>query len=766
MINPTKILRQVMSFYFLIVVLSSCTGLGKITDEQYLITKNTIQFNEKSKIANFKKINTELSDEIIPKPNGKILWMRPRLAFYNTISESKKQKGLKYWLKNKIGKAPALLDEEICTKLDQTFQNRLYHKGYFNAISEHEILKKKRIAKIIHHVDPKQNYLIDTLLFPKVVDQVTSAIFASKQNSLIKKGTSYNLDLLKSERERIDEELKNKGFYFFDNEYLLFQVDTATGNHNVKLKMIIKSDSPKEAGQIYHFDKILVAEDFRLENYNPDTTQIGNYTILSTSHYMKSKIFLNSVLFDKNDIYSREKHNNSIRQLMGLGAYKFVNIKYGEINQEDSTINALFSLTPSQKMSVSTELNATSKSNNFMGPGLKLSYKSRNFLRGAEVLSVNFNGNFEKQVTGKGAGDTAYEFSVDTNLDIPRTIPFKLKKTNRPFLPTTSINLGGGIFSRVSLYQFNTLNTGLEYNLRKNQYITHVLRPIDISLTNLSNTTPEFEEYLLQNPSIRQSFEEQFIVGLSYNFIINHLVDKSKDQYYMNIGLDPSGNLISLLNQITTGHKTSPENPIIVFGAPVSQYFRIRGDFRYYFKTGKESIIATRLFGGMGVPYGSSSVMPYVKQFYSGGTNSLRAFRARSIGPGIYQSPESVTNFLIDQTGEIKLEANMEYRFPIAKYLKGAFFADTGNIWLVNEDPLRPGGKFDSRKFYKELAIGLGFGLRIDVDVAVLRFDWAFPIRKPWLPEGDRWTFDTFDILNSKWRKENLLWNISIGYPF
>ncbi|NJN25482.1 MAG: BamA/TamA family outer membrane protein [Cyclobacteriaceae bacterium] len=481
---------------------------------------------------------------------------------------------------------------------------------------------------------------------------------------------------------------------------------------------------------------------------------------------MRPKILLNAVLPEQNDIYSRAKHNNSIKQLMSLGSYKYVNIGYELIDQQDSVLHAVFLLTPSLRMSVSSEINATSKSNNFAGPGLKLSYKSRNLFGGAELFSIGFNGSFEKQVKGEGRGDTAYELSIDASLGVPRLVPFKLRKTNTPYLPSTTINIGAGTFARVSLYRFTTLNTGLEYSKRQRIFINHILRPIDISMTKLSMTTPEFEDYLDQNPSIKKSFDEQFIIGFSYNYIINHLTDKDKPQYYINLGFDPSGNLAGLTKRLITGQRNSPDNQIDIFGAPVAQYYRIRGDFRYYFRTGSESLLATRIYGGVGVPYGSSTVMPYIKQFYAGGTNSLRAFRARSLGPGTYSSPDSLRNILVDQTGEIKLEANLEYRFPMVKYLKGSFFADCGNIWLVNADSLRPGGKFDVNRFYKDVAIGIGAGLRIDVEVVVLRLDWAFPIRKPWLPEGDRWTIDKINLVDRKWRKDNLIWNISIGYPF
>jgi len=761
-----KLVMFSMYLFCISVVLSSCTGLNKLSENQYLITKNHLVLKDKNEIESFKKVKTELTNELSPKPNGKLLWMRPRLSFHNTISEPKKEKGFKHWMKYKLGKPPALLDEKICDNINLTFENRLYHKGHFNAVSKFEINRKKKTAQVTYHVDAKEAHKIDTLILPVPTDNLTLAISEINQNSIITKNTTYTLELLKQERQRIDDELKNRGYYYFNQNYILFKADTTKGNQNVQLKLVLKNDNPTEAGQIFAIDKIFVAEDFKLENYHPDTTQLDTYSILSSSDFMKPKIFLNSILSEKNEIYSKEKHNNSLRQLMGLRSYKYVNARYVPSPIHKDKLDVTYLMTPSQKMSVSAELNVVSKSNNFAGPGVKLSFKSKNFLRGAELFSLNLNGRFEKQLSGEKEGDTAYELSVDASLDLPRLIPFKLKKKNKPYLPNARIIAGAGIFTRISLYKFSTISTGLEYSWKKNAFLTHIFKPIDISVTNLLEASEEFKRFLLQNPSIRKSFEEQFIIGTSYNFIINKLSKTNRSQYYINIGVDPSGNMVSLLSNLTGGDSDDPNEKVTIFGTPISQYFRIRTDFRYYFKTGKESRIATRLYAGVGVPYGNSEVMPYVKQFYSGGTNSLRAFRARSIGPGSYLPTDTLQNVLVDQTGEIKLEANIEYRFPIAGFLKGALFTDIGNIWLVNEDSLRPGGKFELERFHKELAVGFGFGLRVDVDLVVIRLDWAIPARKPWLPEGERWVLNEIDLFDRKWRKDNLLWNISIGYPF
>jgi len=692
--------------------------------------------------------------------------MRPGLSLYHSIKEPQKEKGVQYWLKYKLGQPPVLFDEEICSKLNLTFENRLYHKGYFNAHSEFKIHEKKKTFQIEYFIQTNEVYKIDTVIFPEPVDQITQAINQSRTETFITKGMTYSLERLKEERKRINRELKNSGYYYFTPDYLIFKADSIQGDHRVELKLLLKNDNPEESLEVFKIDRVYVAEDFRLKNYLPDTSSYGNYTMISADNYMKPEVLLNSVFLQSDSLYSKKDHNNTLRQLMGIGAYKYVNARYTESPDKQNALDALLTLTPSQKMSVSTELNAVNKSNNFAGPGMKLSFKSRNFLRGAEVFSINLNGRFEKQITGEKEGDLAYEVSVDANLDIPQIILFKTKKVSRPYVPFTSISIGTGIYSRQSLYKFGTYNTGLEYTWRKTRFLTHQLKPVNISLTNLLDASEEFKYFLLQNPSLAKSFEEQFILGASYNFIFNHLHDSEKAQYYFSFGVDPSGNLVGLIHKLTSGEINSSENPTKLFGLPVSQYFRFRIDSRYYIKTDEEATIATRLFGGVGLPYGNSTIMPYVKQFYSGGTNSIRAFRARSLGPGSYQPPDSLDNLLIDQTGEIKLEANVEYRFPIAGYLKGALFTDIGNIWLVREDSLRQGGKFDLNTFYKELAVGVGVGLRIDLNLVVFRLDWAFPVRKPWLPEGERWMFREINPFDHHWRKENLVWNISIGYPF
>ena len=760
-----RFLQFVISIVFIDILLSSCTGLGKLSEGQYIITKYDIDFEDKEELVHYKETKFELKEEITKQPVSKFLWMRPRVAIYNTISEPKKQKGLKHWMKYKFGKPPLLLDENYCQNLNTTFENRLYHDGHFNAVSTFDITRKQKTASVRFLIHANRVYRVDTLMLPDSEDTISNAIQSLNSNSLIKKDASYRLETLKNERERIDKELKDMGFYYFNEDYISYLVDTTDGDHEIKLRLKLKNDIPKEAKNVYSIDKILVTEDYKLENYFPDTSMVGNYQVISSSNYMKPKYFLNSILYDSGSYYSQQTHNNSLKQLMELRAYKYVTARYFPSTDQKNALDVRFLMTTSPKVSISAELNAVTKSNSFAGPGIKLSLNSKNFLRGAEFFSIDLSGRFEKQLGNEGQGDTAYEIRADANLDFPRLLPFGLKKRNRPYLPLSNIDLGAGIFTRTRFYRFNTFNAGFGYTWRKNEFLTHNLKPSDISVTDLAEAPDEFKDFLEDNASIRQSFEEQFIIGFSYNFNINKLTPEYPRKYFINVGIDPSGNLVSAIgNALRTDDKDSSE-PVKVLGNPISQYFRIRGDLRYYFQTGKESIMATRLFAGVGVPYGNSKVMPYIKQFYAGGTNGIRAFRARSLGPGSY-TPKDSTNTLVDQTGEIRLEGNIEYRFPITGFLKGALFSDFGNIWLVNQDTARLGGEFKFDTFYKQIAVGVGFGLRVDINLMVLRLDWAFPIRKPVESEDIQWVIDDIKFFDRNWRKDNLIWNISIGYPF
>jgi outer membrane protein assembly factor BamA len=276
--------------------------------------------------------------------------------------------------------------------------------------------------------------------------------------------------------------------------------------------------------------------------------------------------------------------------------------------------------------------------------------------------------------------------------------------------------------------------------------------------------TQIYLDSLKNDPTLGKAIDTQFILGSSYNYLYNTLVRRQTGNgIYFNGLLDLSGNVAGLFTKGTV-KKGGKEGRI--FGAPFSQYVKVETDFRVYRKVSNSSIWANRIIVGVGLPHGNSLELPFIKQFFVGGNNSLRAFRSRSVGPGTYLSPNIADKgFVPDQSGDIKLELNSELRFKIINVVHGAVFVDAGNVWLFNESQLKPGGKF-TNKFISELAVGTGVGIRFDINILVLRLDVGFPLRKPFLAEKNRWVINLIDLKDKDWRKDNLVFNLAIGYPF
>ena len=285
---------------------------------------------------------------------------------------------------------------------------------------------------------------------------------------------------------------------------------------------------------------------------------------------------------------------------------------------------------------------------------------------------------------------------------------------------------------------------------------------VDITYVSPSNVTPEYLADIDKDESLRKVIEKQLIFGPTYQYTYTNTMQKrKKNTFYFNGELDLAGNITGLV----TGANVRKNDTIKIFDVPFSQYVKVKADFRHYLKLGKESELASRIIVGAGLPYGNSNVLPTSKQFVVGGTNSIRAFRARSLGPGSYLNTETTNSYLPDQSGDLKLEFSTEYRAKLFSIVRGALFVDAGNIWLLNADPNKPGAEI-SKDFMKEIAVGAGAGLRFDLSFLILRTDLAFPLRKPYLPEGDRWVIDNINFGSGPWRKDNLILNIAIGYPF
>ena len=777
---------RAFGFFVLLAFLSGCSGMKYVPKDKVLYTGSEIKLRPTGKVTAKRALKELMDQNISPKPNTSIFGMRPGLWFYYIAGEDKRQKGFRHFVKTKLGQVPIYMDDVDKERTTLLLRGTLKNNGFFQAeVKSREVIKNKK-GKIIYTASIHPPYRINGVTYPKL-DTLFANIDSVKKESYLKKGQRYNLERLQAEQERIEEALENKGFYFFDDRYLIFEADSTIGDHKVDLLLTLEPGVPEKATRIYKLGEITIFPNYSLSRDSiiraSDTLFINGYNYIDRLKMFKAKVITKVINLKSGNIYRREDRENTLSHLMSMGTFKFVDIQFEEAEGDSSTLNSNIFLTPYLKKSIRAEVQATSKSNNFVGPGLSIRYTDRNVFKGSERFEVSATAAYEVQVSRKIPQPlNAFELGVESGLTFPRFIaPFEIYYPTRKYLPTTDIKLGFRLQQRINFFRLNSFNLGYGYTWRENTLKNHELVPIDINYMRVGSKSSEFEEVLGRNRFLKQSLEDQFILGARYAYTLNTQVNKERmekyreqkferSHFYFTAKAETSGNLMQLLQGGSFKNQADSTNFNRIFGSPYAQFVRGEIDFRHYLQVSKKNKIASRIAVGTGYAYGNSVVLPYIRQFAVGGSNSIRAFPARSVGPGTYdvrsEAPGEERLMFLDQRGDIKLEMNAEFRFDIFNVLKGAVFADAGNIWLWRDDPNRPGGQFNRSKFLSELAAGTGVGLRADFNFFVLRFDLAFPVRKPWLPENERWVFDQIDLGSSSWRSENLILNIAIGYPF
>ncbi|MFN3996975.1 BamA/TamA family outer membrane protein [Algoriphagus sp.] len=762
---------KIKSTYLALLVLITsfvigCSVKKYIPEGEKLYTGASLSLEFSPKVKERKDIEAELENLFRPRSNKKILGGYPGVwAHYK--SQEKKPGFILRFINKKIGEKPVYLSMVNPELTEDLILNRLDNKGFFFSESSSQIKEKKYFASVEYEAIVSAPYQMTSLTYERDSFPIDREIIQSLDKSVLKKGDRFELERFKKERERIDSLLKANGYYNFNKDYLIFEADTNTTDslRSFDLYLSLKPNIPKSGLIPYVVDSILVFPNYSVkeEALAGDTVVVNGKSFIQDVLVFKPKLLDEYILIQSGELYNPTRSRLSSNRLSSIGNYKFVNLRYNELPMEDSLghLTAIFQLSPLTKRSLRAELLGVSKSNSFAGPALNLIYRNRNLFRGGETFSITSKVGYEVQLaSGERQRLESLELGLQGDLIIPRIMFFfPINEKFSYSVPKTKINLGTEYLSRGGLYRLNSFFVNFGYFWNASRFAYHEFNPISINLVNLTRASPEFETILDSNPFLRRSFDQNFIVGLNYLFNYNKLNDKFRTHaYFLGFGLDFAGNAISLIDRATGGANGK------IFGLEYAQYSKFDVDLRYHLNMDKNQTIATRLFVGAGFPYGNSSSLPFSKQFFSGGPHSLRAFRIRSIGPGSYR-PETLTlNSFFDQAGDIRLEGNIEYRFPIFSILKGAVFMDGGNVWLQNENEALPGGKFSSR-WWKEIAVGTGVGVRVDIQFFVLRFDLGVPVRLPYLPDGEQWG-NSFNIGSRSWRQENLIFNFAIGYPF
>lgn len=747
--------------------LFACSSTKNLPPGDALYTGAKITFKE-SEISNKKKkrLRKQLSSLTRPVPNQKILGIPFKLNVHNAFAKAKKGPGK--WIRERFGQPPVLLSSLNLNTNVQVLNSYLVNKGYFNAKVRGDTTVKGKKASAEYTVRTGGQYHIQQVQFLGDSSIMQQTVRETMPNTLLKPNDPFDLEVITAERQRIDNYLKERGFYFFNPAYILVKADTTIGKDKVDLFVTVKPTTPEDAQKVYRINDVFIYTGFNLEPGRMDTSKAGatyykGYYVIDRRKIFKPKLFQQSMAFDPGDVYNRTDHNASISRLINMNIFKFVKNRFEVVPRSDSAqLNAYYYLTRFPKKSLRIELNANTKSNNLTGSNITIGWRNRNALRGGEQFAIKASAGFEIQYSGQFRGYNTYRYGLEPSISFPRfLIPFFNFNTKGGFLPRTTIKLGYDILQRQKLYTMNSFRTSYGFTWKENIEKEHELNPVSINYVQPVNITPEYTDSAKRNPTLYNAIDTQFILGSDYSYTYTNVLNyKPVNGFYFSGGIDLSGNIAGLI----TGANIRRMDTAKIAGAQFSQFTRLQGDFRFYRKVGEKTVWANRVFVGLGIPYGNSHQLPYIKQFFSGGNNSIRAFRSRSVGPGRYDPPQD-GGLIAEQPGDIKFEMNSELRVPLVGIVQGAVFVDAGNVWLFNEDPNKPGAKF-SNKFLSELAAGAGVGIRFDLSFLVLRFDLAFPIRKPWLLPKERWVINQIDFASSEWRRENFIFNLAIGYPF
>lgn len=741
-------------------MLSSCSVKKYLPEGKTLYTGADIQLDS-TKGKDVKRLKDKLESAIYRNTNTKFLGMRPGLYFY--FKASREKPGfINKFLNKQIGEDPYYFESVNVGSAEDILNNRLENSGYFGSRVTSQIKKDStdQSVSVNYIIDLSKPYRLKSYELNKTTGdslQIYKEIESSLADTEIKKNSLFNYDLLKYERKRIDQYLKDRGYYNFNSDFLIFEADTnAYDTRNFNLYLRLKKQVPEKSLMPYLVDEVNIHPNRSLSDDEKvkDTLNFEGLNFIQNSVFFKPKYLKPYVLIEPGETYNPKLSSYTSRRLSSIRTYKFVNIDYQEkdtVTDENGKrhLNADIYLSPMNKRSLRLELQGVTKSNNFAGPNLSAVYSNRNVFKGGELLRLSLSGGYEQQFFGKSGdkGLSSIQLGLNASLLFPRLIfPIDLNESFEYAIPKTKVSLGFDYLNRTQLYTLNSVSTSFGYLWEGNSYVTHQLRPINLEYVSLGNTSEEFDEILDSNPFLKRSFEQQFVAGLTYNFTYNEIKDQTTSEgLYFGFNYDMAGNALNLFDS------QNDEGQNEFLGLEYAHYFKADLDLRYHLKLDRQrQKLIGRIFAGVGRPMGTTESLPFVKQYFSGGPYSVRSFRIRSLGPGTF-SPEDGSNSFFDQSGDIKLEANLEYRFPITEYLNGAFFADAGNVWLVNNNEATPGGKFSS-DFINEIGAGVGLGLRVDIQGFVIRLDLATPIKEP----TTTWHFDSF----------NPILNFAIGYPF
>lgn len=757
-------LLRLLAIVLAVAAVSSCSTTRRLGPDDVLYTgvkKIDITTYDKEPLA--PGVQSSVKNAVNVAPNNCLISPYLRYPFplglwvYNNWSNP--PKGFKHWLYEKLVREPVLISDvrpEVRTEMiDQILDNN----GYFRGHATYELLKGKnpKKARILYKVSTGPAYPIDTVeMLPDSTRLFHLIDSIAMKGTYLHAGSRYCTDSLSAERVRIANALRNKGYYFFRPEYVEYLADSTITPGKIALRMTVGTNIPKLALVPYNTGTITTRINRNKGGGTPDTTMTNRGMLIQMMpSRLRKGLIPGCIAFREGRTLTVREMDRTQTRLSRLGIFNSIEINVFPDTTAERTLNVDIDCTFDAPLEASLEVNVTSKSNSYLGPGLMFGVTNRNLFGGGEQLSFNLTGSYEWQ-TGRDRGKSifnSYEVGLTTALSFPRLLAPKFIPRSRRDVNWTRISLNVDLLNRPHYFKMAQFNTGLSYDWRVNRYISNTFTPFKLTYTKLINSTHEFDSIMNENQAIAESFKSQFIPQMSYSFIYDRAIDRDNTINWQ-FSVQEAGNIFWGIYELC-GKKGEKK----LFGTPFSQFVKGQTQLVYGRRLFGDNWIVTRAAVGAAHAYGNATTVPYSEQFYVGGANSIRAFTVRSIGPGSYKVPQNLINGYFDQTGTFKFEFNVEYRFPIFGPLHGAVFFDSGNVWLLKEDPLRPGGKLRGKTFLRDLATGTGAGLRLDIGMLVVRGDLGVGIHLPY-DTGKRGYYNMTSFKNS------LAFHLAIGYPF
>lgn len=694
----------------------------------------------------------------VPLPFG--LWI------YNAFVNKKGKIGK--WVFKKLAAKPVFIstvNPEVRTKVAQ---NLLNEYGYFNGATSYELEpnpKNPRKAKIRYNIEMNNPYTIDSIRFARIRHRAYLLIQEHIGKSLLKNGNNFNVVQLQAERQRISSMLRNNGYYYFRPDFISYQADTTINPGKVALRIVPKENLPSTVLRPWKLGDISVW----LNGYNNEApTDSIMYKDLKI-HYqgklrVRPSVLYNRLYFKTGDLYSQQEQERTHTALSRLGIFRYAEMQYSpkDTTRRQDTLNLRINTVYDLPLDGELELNITAKSNDQIGPGAIFSVTKKNVFGGGETFGVKLRGSYEWQtgnrIEGSSSTINSYELALTTTLTFPRVLFPTFGKLDTKYPSSTSFRLYIDQMNRARFFKLLAFGGDASYEFQPTTTSHHTITPFKLTFNLLQHKTHEFDSITTANPALYKSLQDQFIPSMGYTYTYDDSpITTKRNHLWWQASVTQAGLILDGIYALA-GKKFNEKDKKLL-GNPFAQFIKGTAEIRYNYLLGKKQHLVGRLMIGAAYSYGNAVTTPYNEQFYIGGANSIRAFTIRSIGPGRFRPDPDNKYAYIDQTGDLKFEANLEYRFPILGDLHGATFLDSGNIWLIRNDPNRPGGQLKWGSFLKDLALGTGVGLRYVLPFIVIRLDMGIGLHVPY--ETDRKGY-----YNIPKFKDGLGLHLAIGYPF